>query len=575
MTRYAAHVNARATVQELQARADQAENNAGGFVFAVDKWKRLDRFLVLGAEGGTFYVGERKLVLENAKVVSECLAEDGRRTVARIVEISDAGRAPKNDPAIFALAMAAGAADSATRKAALDALPKVCRIGTHLFHFANDVQGFRGWGPALCRAVAAWYTSRDANDIAYDLVKYQSRDGWGHRDLIRLSHPKAPTPAHKAALAWSARGGLERLEAPTRRKGDGERGTAAQRDALPPIIEAFTEIHSGVTGDRDLGVVRACELIRTHRLPHECVPNELKSSPEIWDALSEYMGPTALMRNLNKMTAVGLLNPLSDKTERICAKLTSATALFKARVHPISVLLAMKVYEQGRGEKGNLSWSPVREIVDALDAAFYTSFEAIEPTGKRVILALDVSGSMGAPISSCPGITARVASAAMAMVTARAEKNWHCVGFSSGVPGEFTHGSGASMHHGYRAGLTELAISPRQRLDDVVRTIEAVPMGGTDCALPMLYAADRKLEVDVFHVYTDSETWAGAIHPFQALRQYREKTGIAAKLVVVGMTSSGFSIADPTDAGMLDVVGFDSAAPAVIADFTADREVRV
>jgi 60 kDa SS-A/Ro ribonucleoprotein len=29
-----------------------------------------------------------------------------------------------------------------------------------------------------------------------------------------------------------------------------------------------------------------------------------------------------------------------------------------------------------------------------------------------------------------------------------------------------------------------------------------------------------------------------------------------------------FSIADPDDAGMLDVVGFDAAAPAVIADFT-------
>jgi len=33
------------------------------------------------------------------------------------------------------------------------------------------------------------------------------------------------------------------------------------------------------------------------------------------------------------------------------------------------------------------------------------------------------------------------------------------------------------------------------------------------------------------------------------------------------MTSNGFTIADPSDAGMLDVVGFDAAAPALIADF--------
>ncbi|MGO9172353.1 MAG: hypothetical protein ACLP7P_10355 [Rhodomicrobium sp.] len=60
---------------------------------------------------------------------------------------------------------------------------------------------------------------------------------------------------------------------------------------------------------------------------------------------------------------------------------------------------------------------------------------------------------------------------------------------------------------------------------------------------------------------------AGNIHPVQALREYRKKTGIAAKLVVLGLVSNGFSIADPDDGGMLDVVGFDAAAPAVIADF--------
>ncbi|HEV3051923.1 MAG TPA: hypothetical protein VGX50_16565, partial [Longimicrobium sp.] len=63
------------------------------------------------------------------------------------------------------------------------------------------------------------------------------------------------------------------------------------------------------------------------------------------------------------------------------------------------------------------------------------------------------------------------------------------------------------------------------------------------------------------------ETWAGSIHPAQALRKYRERTGIPAKLVVVGMASNGFTIADPNDAGMLDVVGFDAAAPQLIADF--------
>ena len=83
----------------------------------------------------------------------------------------------------------------------------------------------------------------------------------------------------------------------------------------------------------------------------------------------------------------------------------------------------------------------------------------------------------------------------------------------------------------------------------------------------MLYALDRGREIDAFVIYTDSETWAGDIHPVQALQEYRRASGIPARLVIVGMVSNGFSIADPADPGMLDVVGFDTATPQLISDF--------
>ncbi len=120
-------------------------------------------------------------------------------------------------------------------------------------------------------------------------------------------------------------------------------------------------------------------------------------------------------------------------------------------------------------------------------------------------------------------------------------------------------------------GIVPLGLSARQRLDDIIQTVSGLPFGGTDCSLPMLYALDRRIDIDIFIIYTDSETWAGDIHPSQALRRYRERTGIAARLIVVGMVSNGFSIADPDDPGMLDVVGFDTAAPQVMADFAAGR----
>ena len=162
-----------------------------------------------------------------------------------------------------------------------------------------------------------------------------------------------------------------------------------------------------------------------------------------------------------------------------------------------------------------------------------------------------------------PGITPRVGSAAMAMVTARTEQQHQFVAFTSSGGYGWSRQVSDPDH-----GISSLSISPRQRLDDVMKAVDRLNFGGTDCALPMLWALKHKVKVDTFMVYTDSETWAGNPHPSQALKQYRQKMGIDAKLVVVAMVSNGFSIADPNDGGMLDVVGFDTAAPVVINDFS-------
>ncbi|MBI4662896.1 MAG: hypothetical protein HY735_29140 [Verrucomicrobia bacterium] len=71
--------------------------------------------------------------------------------------------------------------------------------------------------------------------------------------------------------------------------------------------------------------------------------------------------------------------------------------------------------------------------------------------------------------------------------------------------------------------------------------------------------------------YTDSEAGAGNINPGQALRQYRSEFVGDARAIVLGMTSNGFTLADPNDRSMLDVVGFDTSTPAVIADFVREK----
>lgn len=539
--RYEEHFSTRKTPQsEPIPGKSMVLDSAGGHVFAVDDWTRLDRFLILGSEGGTYYIKERKLTVENAQAVHRCLTADGPRTVARIVEISDGGRAPKNDAAIFALAMAAGHPDLKTRYAALAKLPKVCRIGTHLFQFLSAVEAFRGWGRGLRNAVGSWYNDKGPEDLAYQMVKYQNRAGWSHRDALRLAHPKANTAEHDALYHWACGGLLD----PDKTEG-----------VVPQIILAHQKIQQAVTVNQG-SVKTLARMVRDNNLPREAVPTEFLVFPEVWDALLERMPMTAMIRNLGNMAKSGLLKPNSDAACTISERLRDPQKLLKARVHPIQILLAMSTYARGQGLRGSGTWTVTPHVVDALDDAFYASFANVTPTGKRWVLGLDISGSMDQSLAGTP-LTCRQGVAAMAMVTARTELAYAAMVFDT------DRGGGWAGHSGARS----IALSARQRLDDVIREFGYWSGGGTDCSLPMLWAQREGIKADTFVVYTDSETWAGGIHPLQALEQYRQKMGIPAKLVVVGMVSNGFTIADPGDAGMLDVVGFDTAVPKVISDF--------
>ena len=509
---------------QTEPLSGQSLNNAGGYSWTINDWERLRRFLILGSEGGIYYVEQRKLTHQNAEATLRCIDADGSRAVDEIVTISKEGRAPKNDAAIFALALAASHGDDATRSYALSRLNEVCRIGTHLFNFASYIQQFRGWGRGLRNAVGEWY---NRPDLAYQLVKYRQRNGWTHRDLLRLSHPKPKNEEQRHLLRWAT----------------GKELTIDDNQ----IINAYCRAQAATTPEETVTVIRSCP-----DLPREALQPEHLTSPAVWSALVDNGMPmTAVLRNLPTMTRTGLITPTAHYTSLICEQLTDPDRLKKARVHPLSVLVALETYRRGTGYRGNATWTPVPQIIDALDEAFYAAFGNVTATSQRMLLALDVSGSMSwGEIAGMPGITPRVASAAMALLTASVEKNYHIMGFSH----EFV----------------PLTISPRQRLDDAVRAVSSLPFSGTDCSLPMEWALQTRTEIDTFVVYTDSETWYGDIHPAQALMRYREKMGINAKLVVVGMVGNEFSIADPADPGMLDLVGFDTAAPNLIAEFTKE-----
>ena len=550
MSEYLLQHGSRQTPQTEPMRPDQVENSSGGFVWEIDKWGRLGRFLLLGSEGPTYYSTEKAATLENIQCVRECIREDGQRLVREVVQISQAGRAPKNDPALYALAAAISLGDKQTKRAAAEALPLVARIGTHLYHFVAYAETMRGWGRTMRWAVSNWY-AQNPEQLAYQAVKYRSRDGWSHRDLLRLAHPKNDSE-HNAIFDWICHGA-------------GSRFSSSTEDSW---VVSKQEIINGFEGaQRSQSAKQTAALVRQYNLPREALLSEHLNDVVVWEALLESKMPmNAMVRNLATMTRNGVLDS-REHLDIVLGALGSQEAIKKSRLHPMALLIGLRTYASGHGFRGSNTWAPKADVIDALDAAFYISFDFVEPTGKSHLLAIDISGSMDSGYVAGSNLTPREAAAAMALVTLHAEEDVEVVGFHAG-PGGLDFGQSKRWaHYSLRDALTPIGLSRRQRLDDVIRVMQDLPMGGTDCALPFLYATQLGKRYEAFVTYSDSETWAGEIHPKQALDQYRQTSGINAKSIVVGLVSNGFTIADPNDGGQLDVVGFDAAAPAVMADF--------
>lgn len=320
--------------------------------------------------------------------------------------------------------------------------------------------------------------------------------------------------------------------------------TAAAR-----FLKACVEIAK--TGDTK-NAKGALEIMKANpRIQREHIPTQLMSSPEIWASLIEGMGMTALIRNLGKISSIGIMPQFRQK---ICATLSNQSEITKSRVHPIQVLIALKTYMAGKGDLGKLTWTTDSFVLDTLSTTFKMSFGNVERTGKRIMIALDVSGSMDCATAGAPSVTCREAATAMAMITlaTEGEQDTHIYAFTT----TFKDMRGR--------------IKPNSTVQEAIRATNE-QFGGTDCAVPIRHAKDQSIPVDCFIVYTDSETYAPTKHPQVELEEYRKKMGINAKLIVVGMVNNCLTIADPSDKNTLNLAGFDSSLPQLITMFLKDE----
>ena len=338
-------------------------------------------------------------------------------------------------------------------------------------------------------------------------------------------------------------------------------------------LKAIMEIEACTTSVSDL--YQALALVREHGLVREQIPTHLLNSSDIWKELLVSKGANgkqdgmpleALTRNLGKLSSLPNFMGQAN-TEIIRARLQSETDIQKSRIHPFKVLVASTTYGAGKAVKGALAWTVSPIVRDTLTSTFLRSFKNVTPTGKRYMVAMDVSGSMDCACMGCPSITCRQGSAALALMLYETEPYVYLRGFSATSSCGFSgaHRESLAAHSGFYN--FDSSVRRGMKLHEFI-SATTVPFGPTDCSLPMMRAMHEGLDVDAFIVMTDSETYAGKVHPQVALEDYRKKANKPdAKLIVVGMTSNCLTIADPNDRNTLNLAGFNSAMPEIIAMF--------
>jgi 60 kDa SS-A/Ro ribonucleoprotein len=585
--------------QEQQQYTVDSVNES--FVYKLSLNDYMLRLLILGSRENKYDQRKKNLAPADIEYIKTQIKEGHGEEICTIVRnVYKDNRAPKQDVTMMVMAMLCRAEDSAIRRMGLQLLEQFKTI-SHLYswkksHAAiqNPVTGqkSKGFGRAVKRQINDWVLSYRGKpeDLAYQITKYMAREGWSFKNILQCTHVKTGTGDNR--VFEEKEGSFKSKSKRSSSKANKNNSPPTEFDlvlryavngfdemtklATPNLLTTkvykyLTAVHTAMklSGEEEEQLIA---LIYEHKLTREQVPTWGLANTDVLSALlvnktktRVAMPLTALLRNLGNLSAHSVL---ADETTLclVMKHLVHPDTIKFSKIHPVSVLTAWFTYRKGQGNHGHNSWSPNTRMIKTLEEMFYLSFKNIEPTGKRICFLIDCSGSMCSP-SLCEGVTCAESAALLAMIFARSETTKETSPDHSFYL--FTSKSGGGCVYTSKTGLTDVSdvIDAKAEFVNVVAACQRSDWGSTDISMGILEALKYKRKYDAFVVITDNDVNSG-IKPSEAMKQYR--TGMkmpTTKLVVVATQGSDYTIADPSDPFMMDMVGFDAHGPKILQDF--------
>lgn len=480
-------------------------NEAGGVAYALGPKAALAQFAATGCLNGTFYANAETQL----NTVLALARETPPEFVAKTAVFAREQGQMKDMPALLVALLAATAPDLLPKVFArvIDS-PKMLRNFVQIVR--SGVTGRKSLGSRPKRLVQQWLDAADERILLNASVGQSP----SLADIVKMIHPRPVNPAREAFYGWLI-------------------GRKVEEARLPECVQAFEQFKRG-------------ELLTPPALDFRLLSG-LPLTREHWQQMARNMSWQALRQNLNTLGRKSAFQGESgaELAALVAAKLRDAEAMGKARVLPYQVLTAYRNVGDG---------VPliVREALqDALDIAL----AAVPELPGRVVVALDVSGSMRSAVTGARGSATSVVS---------------CAEVASLIAAALLRRNLQTRVLAFDTAVYEPRLNPRDSVATNTAALARLGGGGTALSAPLGRLVAEQADVDALIFVSDNQSWAdtgaGLATATMVQWQMLKVRNPAAKLVCVDLQPYATAQA-PDSADVLNVGGFSDAVFGLVAGF--------
>ena len=524
-----------ASLKSRFVRAD-ARNEAGGRAYTLAPKHGLAQLAATGCFNGTYYA-QADEQLATLKTLVDQVTD---HTFLAKLAVYSRERAMMKDMPV-ALLLALSKRDPALFRKVFDRVVDNGRTLRTLVQFVRSGQfGRKGLSYSLQRAVQRWLNSASVEK----LLSASIGNDPSLRDVLRLARPTPADNARRALFGWLT-------DKPV------EKWAPATETDLPEEVMALAAFRKAESAEAQILI------LGNMHVRWDLLADTAKGTA-VWAAIARKMGPQALRMNLNTLVRHGVIGPDANRemVDYVAARLADQDEIRRSRQFPYQYLAAYM----------HASDEVPQKIKTALHKAAEIACGNVPELPGPVVIGLDVSGSMGSPVTGNRG---RGATSKM-----------RCVDVAALFAAAILRRNPDSVVIPFDTAAYEAKVDPS---DSVLSLAERLAKygGGTNCSLPLAAAnaryANRKFAGCV--LVSDQESWVGTGRNGSTAVMTEWQTFVRNQVQLHGKGSAGPKLVcidlqpytttqAPDRSDILNVGGFSDAVFNVVASFLGDDDGR-